>query len=78
MFCFVAIANLRKTSMYQVYEIFDDVDDAYWFYETLTKLVIDEDAPLKKKIISNNQTPYRNGPLRKAVNIKKFVQKKML
>ena len=37
---------------YHLCEIFDDVDDAYWFYETITKRqVIDEHALLKKKII---------------------------
>ena len=36
---------------YHVREIFDDVDDAYWFYETLMKHVIDEDDPLNKKIV---------------------------
>ena len=33
--------------------MFDDLDDAYWFNETLTKRVIDEDAPLKKKTTRN-------------------------
>ena len=34
---------------YQVLEIFDDIEDKYWFYETLTNEIINSHAPLKKK-----------------------------
>ena len=68
-----AIISLRKIRNvhdvsnipYQVYEIFYGVDDAYWFYESRTRQFIDKHAPLKKKIIRTNQTPYMNGPLRR-------------
>ena len=71
-----AYVNDLSNVPYHVCDIFDDVDDAYWFYETLTKQVIEEHAPLKKKVIKNNQAPYMNGPLRKAINVKNMFRRK--
>ena len=65
-----------STAPYHVGEVFDDVDDAYWYFETLTKQIIDENAPLKKKVIRNNSVPYMNGALRKAINVKNMYRRK--
>jgi hypothetical protein len=61
---------------YQVSEVFDDVDDAYWFCQTLISQVIDEHAPLKKRIIKSNQVPYMNDQLRKAINVKNMIKRR--
>ena len=34
---------------YQVSDIFDDIKDKYWFYETLTNEIINSHAPPKKR-----------------------------
>ena len=34
---------------YQVSDILDDIEDKYWFYETLTNEIINSHAPLKIK-----------------------------
>ena len=63
---------------YHLCEIFDDVDDVYWFNEPLTKQVIDEHAPLKKKITRNNQTPLYEWSLAKGHKCQKYVQNNIL
>ena len=30
--------------------IFDDVDDSYWFFNSLTMQIVDDHAPVKTKI----------------------------
>jgi len=42
-----------------------------WFSQSLIRQVIDDHAPLKKGTIRNNQIPYTNSQLRKAINVKK-------
>jgi hypothetical protein len=39
---------------YHVSEIFEDVNDSYWFCETLTKSIMDEHAPIKNRVIKKN------------------------
>ena len=56
---------------FNIAEIFDDIDDSYWVYETLVKDVINEHAPLKTKQVKHNMVPYMNSSLRKAINIRK-------
>ena len=51
---------------FQVCEIFDRVDDAYWFSQSSIRQVLDDHAPLKKRTVRNNQIPYMNCQLRKA------------
>jgi hypothetical protein len=40
---------------YQVSEIFEDVNDSYWFCETLTKSIMDAHAPNKNRIIKTTK-----------------------
>ena len=51
---------------YQVSEIFDDIEDKYWFYETLTNEIINSHAPLKKRKTVANPVPFMNSAYRKA------------
>ena len=53
---------------FHVSEIFDDINDAYFFQEKLFKDVIDSHAPVKTKTITKHQVPYMNSELRKSIN----------
>ncbi len=71
------ISALRKPIFLMIYcvlhfrsEIFDDLDDSYWFFERLRSAVINEHAPVKCKTITHSQVPYMNGELRRNVNYK--------
>ena len=48
---------------FHVKDIFDDLDDKYWCYESLIKEVINSHAPLKTKHIKHNMVPYMNSTL---------------
>ena len=39
---------------FHIADIFDDINDEYWVYETLFKDVINEHAPLKTRRIKHN------------------------
>ena len=39
-------------------QVFDTVDDAYWFSESLLLDVVNKHAPLKKRVIKQRQIPY--------------------
>ena len=62
--------NDLQSSPFHVTEIFESVDDIYWFQETLLKCVVDENAPLKRRIARNSQLSYMNGNLRREINYK--------
>ncbi len=49
---------------FHVGEIFDDISDRYWFISSLYKDVVDEHAPLKKRVIQTQQIPYMTSQLR--------------
>jgi len=51
---------------FHVSNVFDDVDDSYWFCEQLALNLINEHAPMNTRILHNNQVPYMNGELREA------------
>ena len=53
---------------FSVGEILDDIDDEYWFKEKLFMETLDKHAPSKTRTIRNNQVPYMNSDLRKAIN----------
>ena len=57
--------------------IFDGIDDSYWYYETLLEGIIDDHVPLKCKIVRHNQIPYMNGQLRRAINYKNKIKKRI-
>ena len=57
--------------------IFDDLDDHVWYHNTLLKDVISKHAPKKKRIIKSRQLVYMNGELRRAINVKAMLKRKM-
>ena len=57
---------------FHIADIFDDINDEYWVYETHLKEVINEHAPLKTRCIKHNMIPYMNSALRKATNVRKI------
>ena len=61
---------------FHVSEIFDDVNDSYWFCDKLLGTIIDVHAPTKKRKIKHNYVPYMNGNLRKAMNVKNMLRRK--
>ena len=61
---------------FQVAEIFDSVDDVYWFQQCLMKQIMDENAPIKTKKVKHVQLPFMNGKLRKEINYKNMLKRK--
>ena len=61
---------------FHVGEVFDNIDDCYWYYETLLKEIANGNAPLKVKTIGHAQVPYMNGELRGAINCKNMLRRK--
>jgi exonuclease III len=59
-----------------VCNVFDDVDDAMWAYDTLLNDVLNEHAPVKSKMLRRPQLPYMNGELRRAINVKAMLRRK--
>ena len=53
---------------FNVCEIFDDVNDIAWAQHNLLSSVIDLHAPVKRRFVRENQVPYINGELRKAIH----------
>ena len=51
---------------YQVSEIFYDIEDKYWFYETLMNEIINSHAPLMKRKTVANPVHFMNNAYRKA------------
>ena len=62
----VDFCNSISTAPFHVSEIFDDVEDMAWYTSKLLNDVIDEHAPMKRKLIKQESVPYMNGRLRKA------------
>ena len=50
--------------------MFDTVDDAYWFSESLLLDVVNKHPPLEKRVIKQRQIPYMNSTLRKQNNVR--------
>ena len=48
-------------------EVFDDVDDILYVFESLYLDILDEHAPLKQVHIRGNQVPYMTEQWRKAI-----------
>ena len=61
---------------FHVSEVFDCIDDSYWYVESLIKDIIDEHAPLKTRIIRHKQVPYMNSELRRAINVRNMLHRK--
>ena len=56
--------NDVATAPFHVSEVFDDVNDSYWFCQQLVKDVIDRHAPLKSRKIKTKDVPYMNDELK--------------
>ena len=61
---------------FHVSVIFDEVDDAYWMCSTLLQEIVNEHAPIKQKTIKGDHIPYMNGELRRAIIVKRMLQRK--
>ena len=59
--------NAMSAAPFHVSEVFDDVEDMAWYTSTLLNDIIDEYAPLKRKLIKQEAVPYMNSRLRKAM-----------
>ena len=55
---------------FQVGAIFDDMDDKFWFFQTLMTQVLEHHAPLKSKRVRPTQPAFMNSRLRKNVHLK--------
>ena len=69
------IADL-EFAPFHVAGIFDDIDDAVWFHDTILKEIIDRHAPKKRRRERPNQAPFMNGELRRAINFKRTLRKR--
>ena len=63
---------------FHVAEIFDDLDDKFWFYETLSNELLNSHAPLKKRKPKPNPVPFMNSKYRKACHSKAMAHNKFL
>ena len=61
---------------FHVSDIFDTVEDQYWFCQQMFKNVIDDHAPIKHRIVKHNQAPYMNSELRKAINVRNMLRRR--
>ena len=61
---------------FHVSHIFTDIDDQYWFYNTMLKDIIDQHAPIKHRTGKAKQLPYMNNKLRKAINVKGHLRRR--
>ena len=52
---------------YQIMEVFDDVDDKYYVFESLYIDILNEHAPLKQFQVRGNQVPFMNEQWSKAI-----------
>ena len=52
---------------YQIMEVFDDVDDKYYVFESLYIDILNEHEPLKQFQVRGNQVPFMNEQCRKAI-----------
>ena len=55
------------SSPFHVGETFDDLEDMSWFSSKLFIDIIDEYAPIKRKLVKQESVPYTNAQLRKAM-----------
>ena len=72
----ISFRNDIAIAPYHVAEIFDDVDDNYWYHEKLISEIVNEHAPIKKRKPVQNPVPYINSKLRKAQHYKAMMRNK--
>ena len=56
-----------SSAPFHVCEIFDDIEDMAWFTSSLLSTIINEHAPMKRKLVKQESVPYMNARLRKAM-----------
>ena len=56
------VQDLQRAPMH-IADIFDDVEDSYWAYETLLHEIVDEHAPQKQKYPKKDASPFMNSEL---------------
>ena len=59
---------------FHLLDLFDDMDDKYWFYNHLISDVVNEHAPLKMKYIKGNNAPHMNSELKHLMYKKRMSQ----
>ena len=59
---------------FHILDVFDDINDKYWVYNSLISDVIDEHAPIKTRYIKGRSVPHMNSELRKAMYKKRMSQ----
>jgi len=67
-----------SSTPFHIANLFDDVDDQLWAYETLLHEVVNDHAPLKTKTVRGRHCPYMHNELRKAINVKGMLHRKYL
>ena len=65
-----------ENAPYHVADIFDELDDKYWFHERLLFNITNEHAPLKKRKPVQRPVPFMNAKLRKAQFHKSMMRNK--
>ena len=61
---------------YHVAHVFQDIDDVYWAHEKMVNDIVNEHIPVKQKRQRKTKAPFMNGPLRRAINVKKALYRK--
>ena len=71
-----AFLNELFNAPFHVYDVFDDINDSYWFFTELYTSILNEHAPIKTKHLKHTQVPFINAELRKAINIKAMLRRR--
>ena len=58
---------------FHVCEIFDNMNDSYWYCNTLLTNIIDDHAQVKTRKIEYKHVPYMNSELRNAFNVRNML-----
>ena len=69
------LADLRTVPV-NVMDVFEDVDDKLFVFETLFTEVLDDHAPLKQFHVPGNQVPYMTEEWRKAIRYRNWLWRK--
>ncbi len=69
------INDLMK-SPYDLINMDDDIDVIYKKWYTITMNVVNNHAPMKQRTITGYKSPFMNGNLRRAINVKKMLKRK--
>lgn len=63
-----ALQHEFATAPWNICDIFDDIDDSVWAWETLYNYIIDHHIPIRKVKIRSNSLPWMSSSLRKEMN----------